>query len=167
MAKKSGSGMSIVLVALGSIAVLIVLTGVLAAIAIPAFMSYLARAKVAEARSNLLSIHSGLAAAVAERGWTEAPHIPRTPVEVGCGSKTLVTWSDEDPGWSTIGFGPAEPLYYSYELQPLPGRAYVIRATGDLDCDGTYSTFELRGHIDPATGQAVRDGEIVATDERE
>ena len=166
MAKKSGSGMSILIVAVIAVPVIVVIIGILAAIAIPAFMGYMARAKTSEARSNLMSIHSALAASVADQGLTEAPRIARTPGEVGCG-KTLVDWSGGDPGWATIGFGPPDPLYYAYEVEPLPGGAYVIRATGDLDCDGTYSRFELRGHIDPTTRAAVRDGDIVAIDERE
>jgi len=167
MAKKSSTGMTLLIVALVAIPVILAIIGILAAIAIPAFIGYLGRAKTAEARTNLMTIHTALAASVVDQGLTEAPRIPRTPRDVGCGSKTVVLWSAEDPGWSAIGFGPPDPLYYSYEVEPLPGGAYVIRATGDLDCDGTYSTFELRGHIDPSTREAVRDGEIVAIAELE
>lgn len=167
MAKKSGSGLTLLLVAIIAIPVVLAIIGILAAIAIPAFVSYTVRAKTSEARTNLMTLHTALAATVVDQGLTEAPRLPRTPRDVGCGTKTVVLWSAEDPGWSTIGFGPPDPLYYAYEVEPLPGGAYVIRATGDLDCDGTYSTFELRGHIDPSTGAAVRDGEIVAIDELE
>jgi type II secretory pathway pseudopilin PulG len=168
MAKKSGNtGTTILIITVVAIPAMVAFIGIAAAIAIPVLAGYLARAKTSEASSNVRSIHALLAGSVADQGWTEAPRIPRTPLAVGCGAKTMVDWANEDPGWSTIGFSVAEPTYYSYEVEPLAGGAYVIRAIGDLDCDGTYATFELRGHIDPTTREAISDGDIVITDELE
>lgn len=168
MAKKGdNSAALIIMLAVVLPMALVALVGIAAAIAIPSFMSYLQRAKTQEARVNVAAIHQGLASAVASGTLSEAPRIARTPLEPACRSKQLVDWGAADPGWAAIGFGPPDPLYYAYEVEPRPGGAYVIRASGDLDCDGVYSTFELHGRVDPSTRQAIREPGLVVADENE
>jgi hypothetical protein len=59
-----------------------------------------------------------------------------------------VPWpADAHPGWAALGFAPAGMQRFSYETQVSPdGRTIVIRALGDLDCDGVPEIVERRGH---------------------
>ena len=48
-------------------------------------------------------------------------------------------------GWAALGFTIDDPNRYSYQYIPAAdGRSAVIRATGDLDCDGERGTYEIR-----------------------
>lgn len=50
-----------------------------------------------------------------------------------------------DPGWRQLRFTVDDPHRYVYEYQLADdGRVAVLRATGDLDCDGEHGTVELR-----------------------
>ena len=58
------------------------------------------------------------------------------------------------PGWRALRFSVDEPHRYAYEYQVVDGgRAAVLRATGDLDCDGTAGVVELR--LDPGPDGAL------------
>lgn len=138
--------------------------GVVAAIAIPNFISYVRRAKTAEATANVRAITSGVVSAYEmERVSIDGSAIshvlpsalPATPAIPG---RQRQAWpAIADPGWATLGFAPAEPVYYSYEYTPdADGRGFVVRARGDLDGDGTLSSFETRGRVD-ASGELVID----------
>lgn len=49
------------------------------------------------------------------------------------------------PGWRQLEFSVDGNFRYTYEYVPDPsGRSAVVRATGDLDCDGTSSRYELK-----------------------
>jgi hypothetical protein len=53
-----------------------------------------------------------------------------------------------DPAWRELRFSLDEPFRYSYQYEVVDGgRSVVLRAIGDLDCDGIPSTYELR--LDP------------------
>ena len=60
------------------------------------------------------------------------------------------TWSH--PTWQKLNFQLQEPFYYAYEYEAeyVEGgkTAFTARALGDLNCDGTHSTFERIGVID-------------------
>lgn len=48
------------------------------------------------------------------------------------------------PGWRQLEFSVDGDFRYTYQYVPDPsGRSAIVRATGDLDCDGTTSTYEL------------------------
>lgn len=139
--------------------------GISAAIAVPAFATYVRRSKASEATVHLKQI----ALLIAERDAMlreSAPKpklktkkkpkpiapfsIARTPATVPCGDD--IEWSDaERAAFATLGFSPEAPTYYSYEVAPaseladskVVGAELIVRATGDLDCDGVLSTFDL------------------------
>jgi hypothetical protein len=53
------------------------------------------------------------------------------------------------PGWRALGFSVDDPYRYTYSYIPDPGgRSAILRAVGDLDCDGTTSLYELEVRID-------------------
>jgi len=128
--------------------------GMAAAIAIPSFVKYTRSAKVSEARMQVRSLALGVVGAYQqERAGPEGPvvhvlpeSLPLTPGAPTCGRHA---WPADAPsGFGAIGFAPADPLYYSYELEVAPDRrSFVARAVGDLDCDGVTSSFELPGTV--------------------
>ena len=66
----------------------------------------------------------------------------------------------EAPTWLALDFAFKDPHFYSYEFATETSNGepmYTAIAYGDLDCDGTYSTFTLYG-------MAV-DGEVQSSDD--
>ncbi len=145
--------------------IVVAIIGILAAIAIPAFVNYARRAKTAEAGGNLSAMFTGAAAYYQAEHWSQ-----RAAVHVGGGASThcvpvagstnfvpnadkhIVNFSTlaDAPSFQAVGFTVADPIYYNYELltvagcgQPRDTALYTFRATGDLDGDGAFSIFEL------------------------
>jgi hypothetical protein len=90
---------------------------------------------------------------------------PLTPEAGACckqaGGKCPVGFAKwDDPAWKALFFELDHPHYYSYSFESTPD-GFVARAVGDLDCDGTPSTFELPGKI---VDGSVELGELVKTD---
>ena len=147
-----------VILALAATVACVPCTGILAAIAIPAFISYTRRAKTAEAHANLPQIARAVSEAYAmERAPTDGaavshvlpPALGPTP-PIPTQARQIGAFAAE-PGWAALGFAPSDPLYYSYEYTPdADGRGFVVRARGDLDGDGILSLFEIRGNVDSA-----------------
>jgi hypothetical protein len=53
------------------------------------------------------------------------------------------TWTT--PGWRELQFSIDGPYRYQYQYIPdATGQSAVVRATGDLDCNGVSSTYELQ-----------------------
>jgi type IV pilus assembly protein PilA len=70
----------------------------------------------------------------------------------GLGSYDESAWSD-NPVWSELGFRVDGPHYFHYDLHWSGNEngacVFDVRAYGDLDDDGTYSTYERSGAADP------------------
>ncbi len=76
---------------------------------------------------------------------TAAPPTPRPSCceQGGSCGEDPTTWSA--PGWRELGFSIDGPYRYTYEYVPDPGGASaIVRATGDLDCNGVSSLYELK-----------------------
>ena len=146
----------------------VMLVGVLAAVAIPAFMKYIRRSKTAEATFNLRKLfdssvsfygeeHSDRTGKVLPRRFPKsAPQTPGSPTKYMCRDgksvkfqPTAETW--DDPAWQELDFAIDEPFLYAYTFEAEgdgDGAIFTARANGDLNCDGTQSTFERTGRID-------------------
>ena len=138
----SGKGMAIAGLAIGASSVFI--NGILAALAIPAFVGYTRRAKTTEVTANIDSIYAAVERRYQENGAIEP--VPLTPSEIPCGDAHV--WSAEELArFAGLGFAPSGHTYFSYEVvadsSDVPSLVARIRARGDLDCDGTASLFEL------------------------
>ena len=50
-----------------------------------------------------------------------------------------------DPGFARIGYAASSPVRYSYQIEPSPAdpSQLTLRALGDLDDDGVFSTHML------------------------
>jgi type IV pilus assembly protein PilA len=146
--------------------IVVAIIGILAAIAIPAFINYIRRSKTAEAGNNLRNMFQGAAAYYQSETWTMqgvvrasgaaastacAASTDGTMNTPGVGKSQVVLTSAANPGLSAIGFSLADPVYYQYNISAsanMCGNAaganiYTFNAIGDLDGDGTQSTFEL------------------------
>jgi hypothetical protein len=129
-------------------------TGVLAAIAIPAFMKYTKKAKNTEARAMLGRMALQARQHLLEHARLPGPSSAMTPPAGSCcasGDKCSpdpTLWEMEP--WLSLRFSVDDPHHYSYQYELAPdGKSARVRAVGDLDCDGVMSTFEMS--IDPAS----------------
>jgi hypothetical protein len=132
---------SIVAVCLGAFFTL--MTGVYAAIAIPAFMKFVRRSKTVEASTNTRVLADAVARLSAQQ-WSALAESDWTPAGSACGQPNgkfpanAAAFAGEP--WATIGFGVSDPHYYQYRVKRDAG-GFVVEARGDLDCDGKFSRF--------------------------
>ena len=139
--------------------------GILAAVAVPAFMKYVRRSKTTEATLNLRKL-SDSAQSYFHHEWYDrvgnrlTPHFPAsappTPARPHCaaGGEHGFQPRPEDwshPTWQALNFAIDDPHNYQYSFTSDGediGATFVARAVGDLDCDGVFSTFTRRGYVD-------------------
>jgi type IV pilus assembly protein PilA len=141
--------------------IVVAILGILAAVAVPAFLGYMRRSKTSEATVNLNNLFK-LAAA-----YYDSPRVSRGlagSAVTGCkvDSTGLIP---ADPGkdkqkftgelndnFQALGFSIADFVYFGYGLSSTLGEGctgvantdtYVLYAHGDLDGDNTNSTFEM------------------------
>jgi len=140
------------------------LAGVGAAVAVPAFKNYQLRGQTAEARGQLALMEQALVD-YAERECArlgkacakrlELPaSTPLTPelsvCAVGATEQTSGTEAWNAPGWRALGVAVTTPSRFQYQLESMgrgAGARIVLRAVGDMDCDGAQTTFERSGVV--------------------
>lgn len=84
-----------------------------------------------------------------------APPTPRPSCceQGGTRSPDPAVWAA--PGWTGLGFSIDDEYRYTYEYAPDPsGTSAMLRAVGDLDCDGKSSLYEVKLTI--TAGQVFR-----------
>jgi type IV pilus assembly protein PilA len=159
--------------------IVVAIIGILAAVAIPAFINYLKKGKASEAHENLEAIFKGA------ESYYNTPHTPpgnMAPLEdhfptpsVGPTPATCCVGGEKkcapnkaqwvgDPTWGPNGlnFSIEKSHYfsYTYTVSDNPGthdgtNNFTAIANGDLDCNGTLSTFEKHGMVDDQYGSGV------------
>lgn len=168
----SQGGRSLAITALALSGASVLTTAILAAVAIPAFISYMRRARTEEARTQVLQIANRVnlqtSMRVAAHDGTPVvfpPSIALTPSAPSC---EPVRWPLNAPaGWTAVGYLPDGFFRYAYELRTsADGRTATVRAEGDLDCDGLRSVYQLRLFFD-ASGEPQHDAEIHVENELE
>ncbi len=158
--------------------IVVAIIGILASIAIPAFIKYVKQSKTAEAGMNLKTMADGAAQYYEVDHYTttglptankQFPTVDGTlanqeessvPVEGGppAGTKYASTqddWSQEP--WKDLKFQIAKPQYflYTYHSKNDPGPAeFSGRAEGDLDADTITSSFNVNGSTN-ASGEPI------------
>jgi len=154
--------------------IVVAILGILAAVAVPAFLNYMRRSKTSESQNNLKTMfYSAKSYYDAERAdrqglnpatkcrTADAAMSPAAPSSV---KQPFVAGAE----FQAMAYTIQEPVYMGYTLisagagcvtpgntGPTDTNVYSMRAHGDLDDDGTQSTFELTVNAD-ANGELVR-----------
>lgn len=142
--------------------IVVVIIGILAAVAVPAMIRFVKRSKTSEATGNLGEIYNGA------QTWYSQEHVGRgvntTDSFVHCTVGPMNTMTALDgikhrittilPGtpFFRLGFQPSGQVYYQYSIEgsteacalpPNNLQVYTFVAIGDLDGNGTQSRFEM------------------------
>ena len=124
--------------------IVVAIIGILAAIAIPNFLTFRLKAKISEAKSNLGSIRIGEEAYNTEEDQYFGP-IAQYPSSAPGALKE--PWFITETTFSAIAFEPTGAVYFRYSVGQNPGDPYTTNfrahAYGDLDADGVLSHFWL------------------------
>jgi type II secretory pathway pseudopilin PulG len=126
--------------------------GVMAAVAIPAFMQYMKKSKSSESSLQLNRLAKYLKATYAQTSKLPigtAPLTPSTPCCEGpnhkCGD--LAAWASQ-PVWKELEFSIDDAHLFRYDYTSTDGKTFVAHAVADLDCDGETVTYTLSGEPD-------------------
>jgi hypothetical protein len=141
------------------------ITGLVAAVAIPAFVKYTRRAKSIEARMNTRRIAMAARMALI-KGTLKKGKTAWTPAKPCCKNPKGVCTTDPafaKGAWKALDFTPGPRSYFQYRYM-FNGKKLTIEARGDFDCDGTYSSYKVEGTVD---GQRLKTGRLITKNEGE
>jgi type IV pilus assembly protein PilA len=140
----------------------VAIIGILAAIAIPAFMMYQNRSRRSEAYTNLESIRKAQLAYAAEFGAfvsaAPSPLISLGPDKQNWPSEgdRIFSSTGAGTGFETLGWRPDGPTYFDYDTNQADdstnGPSFTAAAYGDVDGDGGLSVFL---YVQPDAADAV------------
>ncbi|PID37935.1 MAG: hypothetical protein CSA24_01955 [Deltaproteobacteria bacterium] len=154
--------------------IVVAIIGILAAVAIPAFIKYLRKSKTVEATEGLDKIkvgaktyfqadHYNNTGALLPKQFPAAPTTAPNPTPAAncCnapGPKCapvpgLNGWNDNT--WRALQFQMTDNHYFVWQWDATgtnTSAQFTASAYGDLDCDGTLSTYRLLGSIDEEFG---------------
>ena len=166
--------------------IVVAIIGILAAVAIPAFLKFIRKSKTSEANLNIKAIGDGAvswfdAEHADQSGTPIAKHFPNTlsptgisnnganvPAAVPCAAgnplytKDSARWASEP--WKSLKFGINKAHYFRYEYVPTgtaTSASFTVWARANLDCDTTYSTYSVRATVNTSTGEVERTNVIV------
>ena len=148
--------------------IVVAIIGILAAVAIPAFMKYIRRSKTTEPLMNLRKLydssvtyyeteHATVAGQILPRqfptsiAWTpNGPGICCAAAGQKCNPSVYAAqWSV--PAWTALNFSVDDPFYYSYQYDAAgvdAAAVFTASASGDLNCDGKiFSLFQRVGFV--------------------
>ncbi len=137
--------------------IVVVILGILAAVAIPAFTRYVKRSKTSEAQGNIAKVYQGQLTyfqANLERGgvsYVNAGALPTVSPGANKYPANIALWSS-NAQWTTISFSLDSGHYYQYS-SPGSTTGYTAIAFGDLDGDPNYSTFQRVGILNSGETQ--------------
>ncbi|HUH03050.1 MAG TPA: hypothetical protein VML75_13730 [Kofleriaceae bacterium] len=134
------------------LALVAVAVGIVVYLTTRSFEQYVNKSKTSEVRLHLLQIQRGARMYFEDQGQLpgSAALTPASPccTQSGKCQPDQTAW-DSDPSWRALEFAVYSPHYYQYEYElDADGQGFTARAHGDLDCDGSMSTFEVFGRIE-------------------
>ena len=144
--------------------IVVAIIGILAAIAIPAFINYVKRSKTSEAPANLKAMFTGAASyynsessqqalimrsdgAVTTTRCIAGPALQ--PTMIPGSQKFAIDWTAvgmtaEIGTWQSLQWQVSDPVYYQYQVTPIVGAG-----CGDMSPVGTHVyTFAANGDLD-------------------
>jgi len=135
------------------------MVGILAAVAIPAYVNYMTKSKQTEASLMLNRLGKNLKVAFITNGAFPKGTVGPTPAKSCCESQgrclpDAAAWAD--PVWQALDFQIDDPHMFRYAYSSQDGKTFVAKAIGDLDCDGKDVEYVMSGSIDDA-GNPVLD----------
>ncbi len=145
--------------------IVVAIIGILAAVAIPAFMKYIRRSKTSEATMNLRKLfdasvayysneHTNRGGSILAKMFPST--IESTPGNAACDAGDSKKHAPDagiwaDPSWQDLNFAIDDPFLFQYRYQAGgvgTDAFFTAGAHGDLDCNGVLSTFERGATID-------------------
>ncbi|HUQ07745.1 MAG TPA: prepilin-type N-terminal cleavage/methylation domain-containing protein [Kofleriaceae bacterium] len=144
--------------------IVVAIIGILAAVAIPAFMDYMKKGKRSEAELNLNVMAKANKANYVDHAGYVTSTAAATPTASCCtqnegGAHRCAANPTDWQGnatWDALDFELAQPFYFQYGYTGVAGGAtYQATATADLDCDGTTITYQLNGADSGGTPSAT------------
>ncbi len=132
--------------------VTVVILGILAAVAIPVYMNYVYRARMAEATTNINGIRTLQESWFAENNIYSfpggvAPNNCCAAAPAGAPTSATRTWVPAElASWNPLGFAPTgSATFYTYSVNSATVGAtdLTIGAQGDLDADINVHVFAM------------------------
>ena len=147
--------------------IVVAIVGVLAAVAVPAFMKYVRRSKTVEASMNVRKLydssvayyegeHATIAGTIVPQKQFPVAQVETPGVNTCCGQPgdkcdpTAAQPSWQTPTWAALNFSIDDPFYYWYRYDSAGSDKtsnFSAWAFGNLNCDAVYSTFMRGAHI--------------------
>jgi len=142
--------------------IVVAILGILAAVAIPAFLKYIKRSKTTEATMNVRKLydssvtyfageHTSPAGAIIQAQFSATTATLPTLAAIGDVKITTAPslW-DADDTWNSLQFSVSDPSYFAYQYDSAGvtnDSKFTATAFGDLDGDDIYSTFTRVGAV--------------------
>jgi type IV pilus assembly protein PilA len=144
--------------------IVVAIIGILAAVAIPAFMKYIRRSKTVEATMNVRKLfdssvsyyegeHADSAGAIIPKQFP-GPVGPAPAANSCCGQPgdkcAPNTTNFSAPEWAALNFSVDDPFYYWYQYVSAGvdvAANFQAYAYGNLDCDAVFATFQRSGAV--------------------
>src|SRR5262245_12050380 len=147
--------------------IVVAIIGILAAVAIPAFMDYMRKSKNTEAPLQLKNIRDKTQDWQIAKNDYPPSSTTNLPGNDGaaCPNKftvtALATWQ-ADPAWGALDFHVDEPSLFTYHYVRASATAAHATAVGDLNCDTNKFSYSL--DMDSSAGGNMK-SQIYAPDE--
>lgn len=152
--------------------IVVAIIGILAAVAIPAFVKYIRKSKTVEASEGLDKLkigakqyyqadhYSASTGELTPKGFPNAGVSPSgtTPCCSGAGKCAASSSNWTGAGWAALHFQMSDPHYYQYGFSAGgsgTGAQFTAQARGDLDCDSIEGVYMLTGSVDTEGGVRV------------
>jgi type II secretory pathway pseudopilin PulG len=133
--------------------IVVAIIGILAAVAVPAFMDYIKRSKAVEASLQLNKIGRSAKRIYSEAAQYVVGVAAELPVKPGIGGccggpknhcPAVPAAFATDAVWRQLDFQIDEDNLFLYDYLGSQ-TSFTAKATGDLDCDGTEIVYTLNG----------------------